>query len=612
MENKYSQLVSVIEKRIEELSLELENSNNKRVDYLDNFFESYSIKNPITFFNITTSDLLLAFLLEADRETDFDILSSRVDDVREYLDNIKNQELDDIIDHYVENEKNMEKMNKLHDNAVALWNKYSNTDFAFNKAITMFLDETTKLFTRNTNFKFKSYEDILTFIKLVKLLHDVNKNGNLSIIALSVYLHSKSKKIKIISADKHTAQFADDVKDLLERMLTDLIDRKLLEQEIEFLYSYYEQMEKELKSANKTRNKKIYRYVELKKILEEVKGKEEITNIDNIVEKILDDDIKRLCLEYIYEHNMKYYSDLYQEYSYKSKNSINKYISFFETLSINFMEIPKEIQTQIMSVSLDEIKKKLKLLPKITIDNSTKIDIIYKTQISVIEEINLLLKKGYIDLVLLSNNLDIYYDETKFKNLKNNIELLREENINIRELSSKSILLVDYDLIKENIKLLKDMNISIKGINNIDMLSKTDLPNYIASLIEVNLEDILKLHPELLNSDNNLAKRIIIAKIIGENIYENGTIKDSIIDKNNFFVSDSEINNYLFDRDNSKYHSNFIIELENSTDSSFSYDIEGVKIPKSRVSNLNVSLDNIIKPSLYSKEEIKILEKHSK
>ena len=612
MENKYSQLVSVIEKRIEELSLELENSNNKRVDYLDNFFESYSIKNPITFFNITTSDLLLAFLLEADRETDFDILSSRVDDVREYLDNIKNQELDDIIDHYVENEKNMEKMNKLHDNAVALWNKYSNTDFAFNKAITMFLDETTKLFTRNTNFKFKSYEDILTFIKLVKLLHDVNKNGNLSIIALSVYLHSKSKKIKIISADKHTAQFADDVKDLLERMLTDLIDRKLLEQEIEFLYSYYEQMEKELKSANKTRNKKIYRYVELKKILEEVKGKEEITNIDNIVEKILDDDIKRLCLEYIYEHNMKYYSDLYQEYSYKSKNSINKYISFFETLSINFMEIPKEIQTQIMSVSLDEIKKKLKLLPKITIDNSTKIDIIYKTQISVIEEINLLLKKGYIDLELLSNNLDIYYDETKFKNLKNNIELLREENINIRELSSKSILLVDYDLIKENIKLLKDMNISIKGINNIDMLSKTDLPNYIASLIEVNLEDILKLHPELLNSDNNLAKRIIIAKIIGENIYENGTLKDSIIDKNNFFVSDSEINNYLFDRDNSKYHSNLIIELENSTDSSFSYDIEGVKIPKSRVSNLNVSLDNIIKPSLYSKEEIKILEKHSK
>lgn len=612
MENKYSQLVSVIEKIIEELSLELENSNNKRVDYLDNFFESYSIKNPITFFNITTSDLLLAFLLEADRETDFDILSSRVDDVREYLDNIKNQELDDIIDHYVKNEKNMEKMNKLHDNAVALWNKYSNTDFAFNKAITMFLDETTKLFTRNTNFKFKSYEDILTFIKLVKLLHDVNKNGNLSIIALSVYLHSKSKKIKIISADKHTAQFADDVKDLLERMLTDLIDRKLLEQEMEFLYSYYEQMEKELKSANKTRNKKIYRYVELKKILEEVKGKEEITNIDNIVEKILDDDIKRLCLEYIYEHNMKYYSDLYQEYSYKSKNSINKYISFFETLSINFMEIPKEIQTQIMSVSLDEIKKKLKLLPKITIDNSTKIDIIYKTQISVIEEINLLLKKGYIDLELLSNNLDIYYDETKFKNLKNNIELLREENINIRELSSKSILLVDYDLIKENIKLLKDMNISIKGINNIDMLSKTDLPNYIASLIEVNLEDILKLHPELLNSDNNLAKRIIIAKTIGEDIYENGTLKDSIIDKNRFFVSDSEINNYLFDRDNSKYHSNFIIELENSTDSSFSYDMEGVKIPKSRVSNLNISLDNIIKPSLYSKEEIKILEKHSK
>ena len=64
-------------------------------------------------------------------------------------------------------------------------------------------------------------------------------------------------------------------------------------------------------------------------ILKKESKKKEITNIDYILDKVLDDDIKRLCLEYIYSHNEKYYEELYQEYSYKSENPIKKYISYF-------------------------------------------------------------------------------------------------------------------------------------------------------------------------------------------------------------------------------------------------------------------------------------------
>lgn len=611
MENKYKKLLAAIETRITALSLELENESDKRVEYLDNFFEKYSIKNPATLLNIKPSELLLALLLEKERSVDADILISQVDEVKDYINNLNEDTMEKILDiSCIEDEE--EYLDNLEKNLTTICEGKDINNILANKISSMLLTRTVKNISKKINIEFDSYEDSLSFIKLVKILKRINKKNNYSILLFLLELHNSIPSIKVIFNTECDNNLGEIIDTVIGKTLNKEINNKRVEQSLDDLYSYYRQIDKETKAKDKLRNKKIYRYTELKSILEHENKKKEITSIDSILDKILDDDIKCLCLEYIHEHNMNYYSNLYQEYSYKSQNSINKYISFFETLNIDFMEIPEEIQAQIMNISLDDIKKKLKLLPKITIDNFTKIAILYKTSISVIEEINLLLKKGYIDLELLSNNLDIYYDETKFKNLKNNIELLKKENINIRELSSKNILLVDYDLIKENIKLLKDMNISIKGINNINMLSKTDLSNYIASLIEVNLEDILKLHPELLNSDNNLAKRIIIAKTIGEDVYENGTVKDTIIDKNNFFVSDGEINNYLFDRDNSKYHSNLIIELENSTDSSFSYDIEGVKIPKSRVSNLNISLDNIIKPSLYSKEEIKVLEKHSK
>ena len=83
------------------------------------------------------------------------------------------------------------------------------------------------------------------------------------------------------------------------------------------------------------------------------------------------------------------------------------------------------------------------------------------------------------------------------------------------------------------------------------------------------------------------------------------------MDKDNFFVNDSEVNSYLLDRDNSNYHSNLLIAFYGGDASMFSYDIEGIKIPKVKVKNLSVSLENLVNGSLYTSNQVKILEKHS-
>ena len=70
MESKYQELLIKIDGRIKELSYELENDNNTRTEYLSTFFEKCSLKDMSTIFNISSSELLLALLLEADRKTD--------------------------------------------------------------------------------------------------------------------------------------------------------------------------------------------------------------------------------------------------------------------------------------------------------------------------------------------------------------------------------------------------------------------------------------------------------------------------------------------------------------------------------------------------------------
>ena len=221
---------------------------------------------------------------------------------------------------------------------------------------------------------------------------------------------------------------------------------------------------------------------------------------------------------------------------------------------------------------------------------------------------------GLLVIVIILLLLIPFYNKEKNdnNNLKNNIKTLEKAKVNIRELSNKSILLFDRNTICNNIELLNRYNISIRGLSNIDMLMKENLDEQISLLVEIGLENDIVNHPELLNSDNNLAKRILIARFVGENPYDNGMIKSSIIDKDSFFVPDKYVDNYLFDRDNSKYNSSLIVRFDDNEGSKFSYDIEGIRIPKAKVSNLSVSLQTLVRASLYSKEEIKKLEKHGK
>ena len=599
MESKYQELLLKIDGRIKELSYEIENDNNTRTEYLSTFFEKCSLKDMSTIFNISSSELLLALLLEADRKTDANELIDKVKEVKDYIDHMAMDELINACG--ISSDKQISETLKRIEEAIQNLPKTNLLKFMSDKRV--------KDINKTLELKLSGYEEFLTFMKLLKLLEIIDKNENLYILLFIADIHQE-KNNDINDYEKILSKSYDQT--TINKILATCINQKKVEKSLTNLYSYYREIEKEENFKTKTRTKKIYRYIELKEILKKESKKKEITNIDYILDKVLDDDIKRLCLEYIYSHNEKYYEELYQEYSYKSENPIKKYISYFNTLGINFLEIEEQTQKQIMAFSLEILKKQIKQLPNISFDKNILIAISSRNSLPVIEELNKLLKTNYIDLALLSMNQNIYCDENIFKNLKANIRTLEKSKVNIRELENKQILLTSNTILSKNLELLKKLDISLKGLNNLDMLAKEDLVEEISLFVEIGFETELVKQPALLNSDKNLVKRILISESVGEDIYDNGYVKESIINKDSFFVSDNEVDQYLFDRDNSNYHSNHVIIFEENSKSPFSYDIEGIKVPKLKVENLSISLENLVCTSMYSKEEIKVLEKHSK
>jgi hypothetical protein len=599
VESKYQELLIKIDGRIKELSYELENDNNTRTEYLSTFFEKCSLKDMSTIFNISSSELLLALLLEADRKTDANELIDKVKEVKDYIDHMAMDELINACG--ISSDKQISETLKRIEEAIQNLPKTNLLKFMSDKRV--------KDINKTLELKLSGYEEFLTFMKLLKLLEIIDKNENLYILLFIADIHQE-KNNDINDYEKILSKSYDQT--TINKILATCINQKKVEKSLTNLYSYYREIEKEENFKTKTRTKKIYRYIELKEILKKESKKKEITNIDYILDKVLDDDIKRLCLEYIYSHNEKYYEELYQEYSYKSENPIKKYISYFNTLGINFLETEEQTQKQIMAFSLEILKNQIKQLPNISFDKNILIAISSRNSLPVIEELNKLLKTNYIDLALLSMNQNIYCDENIFKNLKANIRTLEKSKVNIRELENKQILLTSNAILSKNLELLKKLDISLKGLNNLDMLAKEDLVEEISLLVEIGFETELVKQPALLNSDKNLVKRILISESVGEDIYDNGYVKESIINKDSFFVSDNEVDQYLFDRDNSNYHSNRVIIFEENSKSPFSYDIEGIKVPKLKVENLSISLKNLVCTSMYSKEEIKVLEKHSK
>ena len=597
-------LIEKIENRRDNLISEEIEVDQERIDYLNAFFDKCSGKRVASFAHVKAEELLMAMLLEENRNLSFEVLHEEIEKSKNLFNAINESVL------YVL--YNVSKC--LSDDLISL--KEELTKCSTEKSLAKrFITEKKlrskllKLLKENDLEEMVAdWPSLTEIINALVVLSKVNNTRYLDLLALVINLRPKQIISEMI--DFEMSNYDGD--SLLELELKETIDQKVLEKFMDPLYKYYLELEKDQNDKEKSKNRKLIQYANLLTELKRKNNKKEITDIDKVLDLIQEEELKNMYLRYVYEYNKSYYDELEAEYNYKNENSISKYIMYFKEMGIDFNSLSQSLKQQIMNEPLNIIKEKVKLLSSIFIETNDLINILVKTNMQIIEEIDSYIRKGYIKKTTILENSSMYYDSIKFENLKANISILLSEKVNIINIDDKEVLFTDNSILARNIEILKSSNIKLSSLKSIEMLKDETLQEKIDSLVEIGLEEIVKKKPEILDSDINLAKRIVIARMIGVEIIENDTIKESILDKDKFFVADNIINTYLFDRDNSNYINKNMIILEGSEETPLAYNVEGIIIPKARVSNLKISLETLIRPSLYSKEEVKILEKNQR
>lgn len=336
-------------------------------------------------------------------------------------------------------------------------------------------------------------------------------------------------------------------KNIINNYINEIYKKNTIDGQLSRIGKYFQQLNKDNKKFIKDKKIKLGNLNELRKFLSNLLEKEEVTNIEKIC-NIIPIGLKSEVLRLIDEINQKYYSKLEEEYIDTKENSLANYIDLFNKINIDFTNIPINLQEQILKIKVEKLKHIIKFLEDINVVIDTNIiDTIINTNTEYINNLNKYIEKGMLTKKFIKDNINIICDEEMYNKLVSNINILLQNDINIIGIDQDSIdiFLKDSLLISSNIELCDKLQINIRTrhLKNYMFLSDELLEEKISGLKEINID--INNNLEVLNSDINIIKRIKICTILGINIYENDKIRLDILNKEEFFIPNSKLDDYL-------------------------------------------------------------------
>ena len=382
-------------------------------------------------------------------------------------------------------------------------------------------------------FKLFALSD-LNLLFITSIIQDLNEKK----IELQDYLDSIEEE----NIDKKKI-----FKNIINNYINEIYKKNTIDGQLSRIGKYFQQLNKDNKKFIKDKKIKLGNLNELKKFLSNLLEKEEVTNIEKIC-NIIPIGLKSEVLRLIDEINQKYYSKLEEEYIDTKENSLANYIDLFNKINIDFTNIPINLQEQILKIKVEKLKHIIKFLEDINVVIDTNIiDTIINTNTEYINNLNKYIEKGILTKKFIKDNINIICVEEMYNKLVSNINILLQNDINIIGIDQDSIdiFLKDSLLISSNIELCDKLQINIRTrhLKNYMFLSDELLEEKIFGLKEINID--INNNLEVLNSDINIIKRIKICNILGINIYENNKIRLDILNKEEFFIPNSKLNDYL-------------------------------------------------------------------
>lgn len=392
------------------------------------------------------------------------------------------------------------------------------------------------------------------------------------------------------------------LKELVKKAEKDLFEFKFKSKDIEESIDGIRRYASDVISEEKARKRKIKKnfsnYTYIESWIKRFKHNQEITTIPDEVMQLDDEELQKQILERIYNNNMSIYTQIEKKYNDLSSNSYNRYSLLLGQYGIDISKYNIDITNDI-----NIVKKMLKLISSLDIKNPYKIvEIINTSKLEIVESINNLVKKGYIDNEYVNNNINIF--SGSYTALISNIEEFKKEGLSLSSISKlKDSLCEDSDTIQRNIAVLKEYGLfsSLGDCSSASFLNIEQLEQKIDKLLELGMEQFLKDDLSLLNYENSLYDKILLAYKLNIPIEDTNSLHNIL--STSFIVSDDDIDTYLFNVSRKKLDSledtninkTDLLELLRKKQSSENvYDFDGVLISKNKVSrNLENSDDEI-------------------
>lgn len=392
------------------------------------------------------------------------------------------------------------------------------------------------------------------------------------------------------------------LKELVKKTEKDLFEFKFKSKDIEESIDGIRRYASDVISEEKARKRKIKKnfsnYTYIESWIKRLKHNQEITTIPDEVMQLDDEELQKQILERIYNNNMSIYTQIEKKYNDLSSNSYNKYSLLLEQYGIDISNYNIDITNDI-----NDVKKILKLVSSLNIKSPHKIvEIINTSKLKIVESINNLVKKGYIDNEYVNNNINIFSDS--YIDLISNIEEFKKEGLSLSSISKlKDSLCEDSDTIQRSIAVLKEYGLfsSLGDCSSSSFLNNEQLEQKIDKLLELGMEQFLKDDLSLLNYEDSVYDKILLAYKLNIPIEDTNSLHNIL--STPFIVSDDDIDTYLFNVSRKSLDSledininkdDLLELLEKKQSSENVYDFDGVLISKNKMSrNLENSDDEI-------------------
>ena len=399
----------------------------------------------------------------------------------------------------------------------------------------------------NTLFKIltnKDYRDIIAFM------------GNLHEFKESVdeYTGENFDKLVEEQIEKNSNIRPQDMKKIVKMSTNKALEfinnrcEKLLENYLKTFNDYKVYLSKKVLKEEREKNYLIRDYTNLKNEL-----LHNTLDIEKLKKYDIDPYIYNIALDEIIKNRNKEFKSIYETLSYYRENDINKLEVLFLKNGYNFNLLSYVDQEELNSIhDIKEIEDKLKFLKTSSLKNIKENDksfikllLLNKELLEVLD--TLVIRKRISHSFILNNSNLI--DSVSIKRIIENINKLEELKIDFEKLNKYNDTIInslDYELLEE----IKSYNIKCESNNtNIySFLEDKRLLLVIDMFIELGLIDIIKNNPNLISVNSiNVIKRINIMDSLNEKYINNhGTLNQDVYKGKNFYISDDDLDKYLY------------------------------------------------------------------